>query len=134
MVTITSKIELVSVNDVQALLLSFESRLESLSSPTVNVDGTRPSLNTVTHITQRRQNNTLAQGQRGRVPFAGQNARGGRSFGRGFYRGRGGRFQNNRPLCQLCHVLMGILQTNIGIDMTLTLSDLVPIHQRSMSI
>lgn len=85
--TITSKVKPVSVNDVQTLLLSFESRLKSLATLTANVDGSLPSLTNVTQSPQRRQN-TTTQSQRARAPFSEQYPRGGRGFGRGFYGGK----------------------------------------------
>ncbi|KAK6143064.1 hypothetical protein DH2020_023412 [Rehmannia glutinosa] len=96
MVSVTSRIEPWTVIDIQALLLSYEARLDSMNGLgiTMNSDGSQPSLNTVTQ-------------SQGRGSFRGRSSqnsyqRGGRN-GRG-YRGRGGRFQANKIICQVCGI------------------------------
>ncbi|KAK6139417.1 hypothetical protein DH2020_026842 [Rehmannia glutinosa] len=86
MVNVTSRVQPYTVSEVQALLLSFESRLETENNLHINSEGSNPSLYAITQ-------NQLNQ-RRGNV----QNFRGGRSsqynFQRGGrrsgYRGRGG--------------------------------------------
>ncbi|KAH6787022.1 hypothetical protein C2S52_006574 [Perilla frutescens var. hirtella] len=94
MVTITSKCENWSIGDVQALLLSFESRLESFRGTVINIDGSQPPANIFTHSSNQRNGPFAGQGNRDRGNN--HNHRGGRG-------GRGkGRSQGNRTSCQVC--------------------------------
>lgn len=109
MVSITSRTEHCSLKEVHAMLLSFESRLESLPSSVINTDGSIPIANIATQsqsFHQRRTNTTEYQTNRSRNQFSNQSYRGGR--GRGNFRGRasrgGSRMFNNRPQCQLCYI------------------------------
>lgn len=54
MVTITSKMEAWIVNDVHALLLSFESRLESLVVSAINTNGSQ-NISTTTHTSTQKE-------------------------------------------------------------------------------
>ncbi|KAK6122928.1 hypothetical protein DH2020_043328 [Rehmannia glutinosa] len=98
MVSITSKVDPFSVSDLQTILLSFESRLETSSGSIISNDGSQPSLNTMTTTPGRSFN---PSNTRGRGFY--QSFRGGRFNTRGGYRGRGGRFQRAKIECQLCH-------------------------------
>ncbi|KAK6122801.1 hypothetical protein DH2020_043463 [Rehmannia glutinosa] len=98
MVTITANMESYTIGDVQALLLSFESRLEACLSASINADGSQPVANMATQNSQRRFN-SQTQNFRGR---GGSNTRGGRGFRGTPSRGRGGRFPFNRLICQVC--------------------------------
>ena len=89
MVTISSSADRWTVPDVAALLLSFETRLESSHNPPINVDGSQPAANFVHSTDQRRDVST----------------RGGRGFSNrgGPFRGRGGRSgRGGKLVCQLC--------------------------------
>ncbi|CAA0833450.1 Unknown protein, partial [Striga hermonthica] len=102
MVSVTSRVEPYTVPEIQALLLSYESRLEFNARLTSNVyvEGSQPSVNTAVQASQKKifSNDQSKGGFRGSP-----NNRGGRSGGRS-YRGRGGRFQGSRPICQVCKV------------------------------
>ena len=98
MVVITSKGETWSVQDVAALLLNFESRLEATKSSIINMDGSQPSAH-LSHAPAEKQeihpnrngsNYNRGEGNRGGGHFRGRGGRGG-------YKGRG-----NRVTCQLC--------------------------------
>lgn len=94
-VSVSSKVDPISVGDVSALLLSFEARLECASTPSFSTDGSGPSVyftqqSNNKNISQKKGNNNTGSGQRGgRAPFRGGNVR-----------GRGGR--TNGPRCQIC--------------------------------
>ncbi|KAH6791771.1 hypothetical protein C2S52_002248 [Perilla frutescens var. hirtella] len=97
MVTITSKSENWSIQNVQALLMSFESRLESFRGVVINTDRSQPSANIFTHSFNRRNGPLAGQGNRD-MGYQGnnQNNRGGKC-------GRGrGRSQGHRTSCQVC--------------------------------
>ncbi|CAA0831393.1 Unknown protein, partial [Striga hermonthica] len=100
MVTVSSRVEPWSTIDLQALLLSFESRLETvgLNIPLVNSDGSYPMANAA--MTQNFPRNA-SQNRGGRAPFN-QSFRG--RGGRGPNRGRGGRFSKPKIQCQVCGV------------------------------
>lgn len=98
MVSITSKTEPFSLKDVSSLLLSYESRLETTNQ--VSVEASLPSAN-IAVPNHAKRGNFIPQFGRGRASQ--QYHRGGRGGGRG-YRGRGGRFNNGRPQCQVCHI------------------------------
>ncbi|CAA0823556.1 Unknown protein [Striga hermonthica] len=97
MVTVSSRVEPWTLLDIQALLLSFESRLESVGAtnkPLVNSDGSFPILNAA--YTQNSSRGAFQGGfqrSRGRASF---NQRGGRQG-----RGRGMR---SRISCQVCGI------------------------------
>ncbi|CAA0829121.1 Unknown protein [Striga hermonthica] len=102
-VAVTSRVEPYSLNEVYAMLLSLESRLDISTQTLVNPDGSIPSANLA-------QNNSSTN-QKAPSPFStNNNTRGGFSNHRGRgrstnYRGRGGRGYRNsnaRPSCQLC--------------------------------
>lgn len=98
-VTITSKADSWSVQDMSTLLLSFESRLESTNNSSINLDGSQPSTNIAQATSQRREN--FSNHHRG--GFAGyRRIEGGRGTGYRGGRGGRGRFSSNRPNCQLC--------------------------------
>ncbi|XP_047957717.1 uncharacterized protein LOC125203424 [Salvia hispanica] len=94
MVTISSSADRWTVGDVASLLLSFESRLKSVKSNSINIDGSQPSANLVQPTPQRSRDTSS------RVNYShGRNDGNCGGFrGRG---GRGGRF-GNRLICQLC--------------------------------
>ncbi|KAK6141030.1 hypothetical protein DH2020_025211 [Rehmannia glutinosa] len=101
-VSVSSRLEPYTVPQIQALLLSFESRLEAITTATenINTDGSVPMANTVTQQPPRRNGQQqFPSNFRGRFPFP----RGGRGGSRGgFFRGRGGRNGGNRMICQVC--------------------------------
>lgn len=98
MVTITSKADSWKVQDVNALLLSFESRLESAKSPSINLDGSQPTANFTQTSGQKREWNLQGSRRSNSNYGRGEGARG------SGYRGRGGRGRNggSRISCQLC--------------------------------
>lgn len=65
---ITFRVESCSVTNVQALLLSYESRLKVHHSIAVNFDRSFPSTNTVTQGPQRKPSVENYQGYRNRSP------------------------------------------------------------------
>ncbi|CAA0815262.1 Unknown protein, partial [Striga hermonthica] len=104
MVNVTSRIEPYGLNELHALLLSYKARLEAnnnLLGPTINTDGTQPSIN-ATQMDNRRFNNPFNQGRGNFKNFRGSNFNRGGRFARG---GRGrGRYNNNKVICQICNV------------------------------
>lgn len=106
MVTITSKTEPFTLRDVQSILLSYESRLESMNSiNSINTKGSVPTANFVTQ--QRRSNFPVSVNNHANFNRNQQVQPSNQAFkgGRGEFRGRGGRYNNsNRPQCQLCHI------------------------------
>ncbi|KAK6129825.1 hypothetical protein DH2020_036411 [Rehmannia glutinosa] len=102
MVSATSRLEPLSVVEIQSLLISYVTRFESIVVPMVNSDGSLHSVNNVAQPPQRRgffPNQSIG---RERIQFANQSNRGGRT-NRGSFRGRGGRY-GNRLICQLCGI------------------------------
>ncbi|KAL3644258.1 Helix-loop-helix protein 2 [Castilleja foliolosa] len=105
MVTVTAGISSFGLNDIQALLLSFEARLESASTANhggmINSEGSQPTANyALQDSNQKKGFNNQSFNQRGRG--SNNNSFRGRG-GRGSYRGRGGRHQN-KVTCQVCNV------------------------------
>ena len=99
MVTITSRGDMWTVQDVTALLLSFESRLDSGKQSTVGADGVLPTANFAQVSGQRRDNNY----QSNRGGFSGKSEGGRGHFGgRSSRGGRGGRGFSSKIICQLC--------------------------------
>ncbi|CAA0820292.1 Unknown protein, partial [Striga hermonthica] len=101
-VAVTSRVEPYSLNEVYAMLLSLESRLDIGAQSIVNPDGSLPSVNL---------SSTNPTAQKISPPFPTINTQRGSYSQRGRgrsnnYRGRGGRGyrnnNNNRPSCQLC--------------------------------
>lgn len=93
------------MGDLQALLLSFESRLESAKGNPINIDGSQPAANTLSHNYNSRNYNSNGQQGRGKgyQGSQGENqSNGGRGQQRGGNRGRGRGNQSNRPVCQVC--------------------------------
>ncbi|XP_042007255.1 uncharacterized protein LOC121755891 isoform X1 [Salvia splendens] len=95
-VTVTSKAESSTVQDVSALLLSFESRIEADKNSSINLEGSQPTANVANSFEPKKEGGYQ---QRGNFHNSGrtQGNRGGYAF-----RGRGGRSSNNRLICQLC--------------------------------
>ncbi|KAK6133209.1 hypothetical protein DH2020_033045 [Rehmannia glutinosa] len=103
MVGISCRIPACSLREAQALLTAFESRLEGVGCSGINTEGSIPSVNFISQAQTRRGEGFYGNINRGR---------GGRLFnsfrGRGYYRGspnfrgRGGRFSNYKPRCQVC--------------------------------
>ncbi|CAA0842912.1 Unknown protein [Striga hermonthica] len=100
-VAITSRVEPYTLNEVYAMLLNLESRIDIGVQSIVNPDGSLSSVN-LTSSTSKNQKNTSTyptyNNQRGSFSQRGR----GRSNN---YRGRGGRGyrnNNNMPSCQLC--------------------------------
>ncbi|KAL3652810.1 hypothetical protein CASFOL_002491 [Castilleja foliolosa] len=96
MVTVTAGINSFGLNDVQALLLSFEARLENAmsmsSAGAINTDGSQPTVKYASQENYQKKNSS-------------PRGRGGNSNFRGGFRGRGGRMQGGgRITCQVCHV------------------------------
>ena len=98
-VTITSKANSWSVQDATNLLLSFESRLESIDVSPINLDGSQPTANLAQATGQKRE----GPSRNNRGVFVGYGRNEGRR-GIGYRGGRGGRgrFSSNRLVCQLC--------------------------------
>lgn len=105
MVSITSRIEPWSILDVQSLLLSFESRLESSKSTPLNSDGSQPSAHYANHNNTQRGGHFGFQHTRGRG-FQASNRGGRGGSNRGVFNGgRGrGRSPGNKPVCQVCFI------------------------------
>lgn len=97
MVTVTSKANVWSVQDVGALLLTFESRQESSKQLSITSEGSELSVNIAHSGFQRRDSQSLSN----RGNFGGGNRGGNHGF-RGGRGGRGGRFSGNKPTCQVC--------------------------------
>ncbi|XP_042029862.1 uncharacterized protein LOC121776758 [Salvia splendens] len=96
-VTITSKLEELTVREVSALLTSFERRLDSaVKNSSINREGSIPTANLVQAENQR--SNSNSNFRNGRNNYRGN---GGRSFN---FRGRGGRAgrSGGKIICQLC--------------------------------
>ncbi|KAK6162552.1 hypothetical protein DH2020_002393 [Rehmannia glutinosa] len=106
MVSIASRIEPCSLREVNALLLSFESRLESQENLQfqINMDGSAPTVN-LTSQTPGNRRGGFTIGGRGRSGNHPHGYRGGRgNFRGGINRGRAGRFNYGRGIaCQICH-------------------------------
>ncbi|KAK6131759.1 hypothetical protein DH2020_034493 [Rehmannia glutinosa] len=99
MVSVTSRFEPLSMVELQALLMSYEARLESIAAPLINTEGSIPSINTITQ--KRFSNNQTGPSNFNRNRMT--QFRGGRG-GRNNYRGRGGRFGAGRIQCQVCGI------------------------------
>ena len=97
MVTVTSKANVWSMQDVGALLLTFDSRLDSSKQLSITSEGSQPSVNIAHSGFQRRD----SQSPSNRGNFGGGNRGGNHGF-RGGRGGRGGRFSGNKPTCQVC--------------------------------
>lgn len=89
MVSLTSRVEPCHLQEVKALLLSYENRLETVEQTSLGIDGSIPSAN----VAQTQQNDNGNRGHRN----------GNRGGGRGNNnRGRGGHNGNFKPRCQIC--------------------------------
>ncbi|KAK6135727.1 hypothetical protein DH2020_030507 [Rehmannia glutinosa] len=104
-VAATARLEPCSLSELHALLLSFENRLETFENHG-NIDDGSFSINLATHTphtSNRRGGNIPAVRGRASPQFQPHNGSN-RGIGRfSNFRGRGGRFGNNRPRCQICH-------------------------------
>ncbi|CAA0842052.1 Unknown protein [Striga hermonthica] len=100
-VAVTSRVEPYTLNELYAMLLSLESRLDVTTQSIVNSDGSIPSVNVASHNPSAQKPPTQFSNFSHLRGFPSSQRGRGRSNN---YRGRGGRGfrNNNRPSCQLC--------------------------------